>query len=358
MNETESINLQERISIACRISQAKHGIAESVTDEFFLRHPDWLARYGEAGRLRGIEDAKYHIDFLSSAIESGSTAPFEDYARWSSRMLASRGIDPEFVSENFQQIGESLNRVLSDDSAEIISHFIQAGRDACTDKRENAQENKSGELVQTQGLFLESILKGQRKAATRIALEALRSGHSIIDVYTEIFQESQYELGRLWESNKITVAEEHMATAITQFVMALIYPLIEMTDKVRGKMVITGVEGEMHQIGANMVADVLEAKGWDVRFLGTNMPHQGILKAVEEHRADVVGISATMLFNLPKVIQIIDQLREKFGTGSLKIIIGGASFRQVPQMYSEIGADGYAPDLKATIAFLETSFSV
>ncbi|MBA2378708.1 MAG: cobalamin B12-binding domain-containing protein [Blastocatellia bacterium] len=112
----------------------------------------------------------------------------------------------------------------------------------------------------------------------------------------------------------------------------------------------------MHQIGANMVADVLEVKGWDVRFLGTNMPHQGVLKAIEEHRADVVGISATMLFNLPKVIQIIEQLREKFAGGDLKIIVGGASFRQVPEMYLEIGADGFAPDLKSTVDFLE-SFS-
>ncbi len=355
MNKTGSADLQKRISISRRIGQVKHKVAESVTDEFFLRHPDWLERYGDAGRIRGIEDAKYHIDFLSSAIESGSTAPFEDYARWSSRMLASRGIDPKFVSENFDQIGESLNRVLSDDSAGMISHFIQAGRAACTDEAEKTEENKGGELAQTQQLFLQSILKGHRQAAVTIALEALRSGAEIVDVYGEVLQESQYQLGRLWESNKITVAEEHMATAITQFVMAHIYPLIERPDKVRGKMVITGVEGEMHQIGANMVADVLEVKGWDVRFLGTNMPHHGILKAVEEHGADVVGISATMLFNLPKVIQIIDQLREKFA-GDLKIIIGGASFRHVPEMYSDIGADGFAPDLNTTIALLKKSF--
>ncbi len=77
-------------------------VAQSVTDQFLLRHPDWVTRYGDAGRVRGIEDAKYHIDFLSSSIESGSTAPFEDYARWTSRMLASRGIDPEFVAENLR----------------------------------------------------------------------------------------------------------------------------------------------------------------------------------------------------------------------------------------------------------------
>ncbi|MBA2378709.1 MAG: hypothetical protein H0V76_03940 [Blastocatellia bacterium] len=85
-----------------RISEAKHVVAQSVTDQFLLRHPDWVTRYGDAGRVRGIEDAKYHIDFLSSSIESGSTAPFEDYARWTSRMLASRGIDPEFVAENLR----------------------------------------------------------------------------------------------------------------------------------------------------------------------------------------------------------------------------------------------------------------
>ncbi len=356
MSNLRAVDLQERISIARTISQAKQKVAEAVTGEFFLRHPDWLDRYGDAGRIRGVEDAKFHIDFLSGAIESGSTVPFEDYARWCSRMLASRGIDPKFVSENFHQIGESLNRVLSDDSDEIISYFIQMGRAACTDQIPSGPENRNGELAETQRVFLESILKGRRHAAVTIALEALKSGCGIIDVYTEILQESQYQLGRLWETNKITVAEEHMATAITQFVMAQIYPMIEPTAKVRGKMLITGVEGEMHQIGANMVADVLEVKGWDVRFLGTNMPHPGILKAVEEHGADVVGISATMLFNLPKVIQIIDQLRVKFGTDDLKIIVGGASFRQVPQMYAEIGADGFAPDLKSTVDFLETSF--
>jgi methanogenic corrinoid protein MtbC1 len=239
----------------------------------------------------------------------------------------------------------------------MIARFIKAGREACLEKIEDNQpENQKdgeSELSQIQKLFLESILNGQRKAAATIAVEAIRSGHSIADVYTEIFQQSQYQLGRLWESNKITVAEEHMATAITQLVMAQIYPLIELAETVRGRVVIVGVEGEMHQIGANMIADVLETKGWDGRFLGTNMPHQGILKAVEEHRADVVGISATMLFSIPNVIQLIKQLRENFDSDKQKIIVGGACFRQIPQLYREIGADGYAADLKTLLPLLD-----
>ncbi len=74
-------------------------------------------------------------------------------------------------------------------------------------------------------------------------------------------------------------------------------------------MVLTGVQGEMHQVGANMVADVLEFHGWEVRFLGTNLPQAGILRVVEEQRPDVVGISATMLFNLPRVRELIESIR-------------------------------------------------
>ena len=141
-----------------------------------------------------------------------------------------------------------------------------------------------------------------------------------------------------------------MATAITQYAMSQAYALIEPTETQRGKMIVTGVEGEMHQVGANMVADVMETQGWDVRFLGTNMPHRGILQAVEEHQCTMVGISATMVFNLPQVRSLIGDLRERFGRVNLKIIVGGAAFRSAPGLYEEIGADGFAHDLKATIA--------
>lgn len=356
MNNPKGQPLQERIAIAGKLREAKRPVAEFVTDEFFRRHPDWLARYGERGRALGVEDAGYHIEFLAGAIECGSPARFEDYARWSSRMLNSRGIDPQFVAENFLQIGAELNRRLLDSSAETVSAYVEAGSVACYDQiargaqAVEVEEASGGELAQTQRLFLEAILKGLRKAATNLALEALKDGHTISDVYVNVFQESQYQLGRLWETNEITVAEEHMATAITQYVIAQVYPLIKSADTVRGKMVVTGVEGEMHQVGANMVADVLESVGWDVRFLGTNMPHQGILRAVEEHGAGAIGISTTMLFNVPKVIHLVSSLRDRFGTENLRIIVGGAVFRSTPDLYLEIGADDYAPDLGAVLA--------
>ena len=197
-------------------------------------------------------------------------------------------------------------------------------RGASPDHAEGRDGVRSGA---TQSLFLQAILKGQRRAATTVAFESLRDGNPIQDIYVEVFQESLYQVGRLWESNRITVAEEHMATAITQYVLAQMYPHIPASGTRRGNMVITGVAGELHQVGANMVADVLEAQGYDVRFLGTNMPHGGILQAIKEHEADLLGISTTMLFNIPQVTRLAEEVREEFGPRSPRIVVGGSAFR-------------------------------
>ena len=90
-------------------------------------------------------------------------------------------------------------------------------------------------------------------------MDAFRSGYAITDIYLDVFQESLYEIGRLWETNRIGVAEEHMGTAITQFIMANLYQYLEKSGVSRGRLVVTGIEGELHQVGANMISDILEA---------------------------------------------------------------------------------------------------
>ena len=95
------LSLKDRTQLAEKIISLRYKIAEDVTEEFFRRHPDWMQKYGERGRARGIEDAIYHMNFLAAALQGGSLRSFEDYARWASGMLKARNIDPHFVVENF-----------------------------------------------------------------------------------------------------------------------------------------------------------------------------------------------------------------------------------------------------------------
>lgn len=183
--------------------------------------------------------------------------------------------------------------------------------------------------------YLGEILAGKRKTALELIMDAYRGGYPIPGIYMDIFQEALYEIGRLWEANRITVADEHMGTAITQYVMSNLYQHLETSDARRGRLLMTGVQGELHQVGANMVADVLEADGWDVVFLGTNVPKDGIIESIRQHRSDLFGISSTMLFNIPRVVELVEAVRREFG-GGVHIMLGGGAFRGLETLPVEL----------------------
>lgn len=196
--------------------------------------------------------------------------------------------------------------------------------------------------------YLSEILAGKRKTALEIIMDAYRSGYPIPGIYIDIFQEAMYEIGRLWETNRISVADEHMGTAITQYVMSNLYQHLEIADDQRGRLVVTGVQGELHQVGANMVADVLEADGWNVLFLGTNVPAEGVIQSISQHGADLFGISSTMLFNIPKVIQLVEAVRKEFGD-SVRIMLGGGAFRSLQKLPPELEGCTVALDLREAL---------
>jgi len=349
-------DLNTRVRLAERIRSLKPALAEAVTEQFFQRHPDWKERYGERGRQRGIEDASFHLDFLAGAIECGEPAAFESYARWTVGVLEARGIAAHFVAENIEQLSGALRGQLTPEEQSFVDAYVQAGSQACARGGATPEVGQAETgLALTRNLFLQALLRGERKAATGIVLEALRQGHPIRDLYLEVLQEALYAVGRLWETNQITVAKEHMATAIVQAVMAQLYERMPEPAQSQGAAVITGVEGEFHQVGANMVADILEADGWSVSFLGTNTPHAGILDTIEEQQADLVGVSATMLFNVPRVRQLITDIRQRLPERTPRILVGGGAFRSAPALWQEIGADGYASDLRA-VQSLASSF--
>ena len=97
---------------------------------------------------------------------------------------------------------------------------------------------------------------------------------SVYPFYNNLFQKSLYRVGELWESNRISVAKEHLATAITEGLLNLVYPkLFEPEQYRKGRTIlISCTANEFHQIGGKMVADVCELNGWDSHFLGANTP--------------------------------------------------------------------------------------
>ena len=345
-------SVSDRSRLARKLVALKQTVAQAITEEFFLNHPEWITRYGERGRDFCTADACFHVEFLAGAIEAGSPEAFADYLRWTARMLGARGIAAHTLEENLAQLAKHISAVLPPNEREALLPFLARGREACLESAPPLDERPEVNPSLVRKVFLAAILGGQRAAALNIVDEALKSGHSHVDIYVDVFAESLHRVGELWEQNKISVAQEHTATSITQYAMAAIYPRLIASGVHHGSMVVTGVAGELHQVGANLVADAMEANGWTVRFLGTNLPNSSVLSAIEESSASVLCISTTIVANLPSVAELVRTVRNKLKEGTPRIVLGGAAYRLVTQFAREVGAEEAVIDLRKGLAML------
>ncbi|MFW5735351.1 MAG: cobalamin B12-binding domain-containing protein [Oceanidesulfovibrio sp.] len=204
--------------------------------------------------------------------------------------------------------------------------------------------------------YTELLLAGKRREAGDLIVAALDEPGSTLtvkDIYLHVFQPALYEIGRLWQLNVISVAEEHLFTAATQLVMSRLYPRIFTSERKPYSMVAACVDDELHEVGVRMVTDFFEMNGWDTTYLGANMPQDAIVHAVQERRPDILAISLTMSYRLHAVSEILKRVRDDESCRGVKVLVGGYCFRAFPDLWKRVGADGYAADAAAAIAKAE-----
>ncbi len=144
----------------------------------------------------------------------------------------------------------------------------------------------------------------------------------VAQVYEEVIASAMYEVGRMWQENELSVAREHIATSATAYVMANVYTRCSPAMHGRGNALVSGMPGEMHQLGVQMVSDILDFDGWRTWSLGTDLLRQGILAAIEEHGATVVGLSATLLPSVKELRLLVGEIKEAFP--ETRVMVGGA----------------------------------
>jgi methanogenic corrinoid protein MtbC1 len=177
----------------------------------------------------------------------------------------------------------------------------------------------------------------------------LSSGIDIRDLYLEVFQPAMHEVGRLWEINQFTVAQEHLATAITQSVMAQIYATVVSSPPIGRTMLATCIGSELHELGIRMVTDFFEMEGWEVVYLGVNMPPESVVSMLESKRAHLLALSVTLGRHLMDARDLIGAIRASPACGHVKIMVGGQPFNRAPEVYRMIGADFMASNAREAV---------
>lgn len=175
--------------------------------------------------------------------------------------------------------------------------------------------------------FLKHLLSGNRTACSEIVRQYLDINPSIEDLYEDLFRVCLYEVGTLWETNKISVATEHMATAITEGLLNELYEQIIAQKRYPKSVVLTCVENEKHQVGIKMVGDIFEKNGWESFFLGAGLPTGELIRFINQAKPTLLAISLSVYFNLPNLLKMVSTIRSTYP--ELPILIGGQAIRTV-----------------------------
>ena len=172
--------------------------------------------------------------------------------------------------------------------------------------------------------YFERLLAGDRIRCASLVQDQMRQGVLLKSIYVDLMQRAMYEVGSLWERNLVSVATEHLAAAITEVLMTLLYPRMFSRPHKDRRAVIACVPQERHQIGARMVADFFELHGWHGFFLGADTPSADLVRMIRERDVDVVGLSMSVLFNRPHLEEMLAAITGEFPT--LDLLLGGHAF--------------------------------
>ncbi len=189
----------------------------------------------------------------------------------------------------------------------------------------------------------EGILEGNMKAVAAATTEALTAGVAAGDILNEAMIPAMAEVGRLFEAGEYFVPELLISARAMKAGLAILRPLLVATGvEFKGRIAIGSSHGDMHDIGTNLVAMMLEGAGFEVFDLGVDVSPERFIAAVLDKKAQAIALSSLVTTTMPSMRRTIEALKEAGLRDSVKVIIGGAP---VTQKYAdEIGADGYSKD--------------
>jgi 5-methyltetrahydrofolate--homocysteine methyltransferase len=194
----------------------------------------------------------------------------------------------------------------------------------------------------------QQVIDGEAEAVAVAVRQGLEAGMAYDLILHEALIPAMAEVGRRFECGDFFVPEMLIAALAMQAGLALIKPRLAAAGTASaGRAVIGTVQGDLHDIGKNLVGMMLEGAGFEVTDLGTDVPPERFAATVREQGAQVLALSALLTTTMVNMQRVLEALAEAGVRHQVKVIVGGAPLTE--QFACEIGADGYAPDASRAV---------
>ncbi|NIK12009.1 cobalamin B12-binding domain-containing protein [Alkalibacillus almallahensis] len=186
--------------------------------------------------------------------------------------------------------------------------------------------------------FYEAVLTGNTNEAQSVIKSLLEHGDTV-DAY-RIVSQAMYEVGKLWQENSLSVAQEHLATAVSQFVITqLTIQAIEADQEYNQSVALFSVETNQHNLGIQIVRNMFLEHGFLTYYYGADIPNHHIISSLIEHQPDYICYSMTLPNHVTKAKELGEMIRNEERLAHTKILIGGYALLQYPELYNQLEHD-------------------
>ncbi len=203
--------------------------------------------------------------------------------------------------------------------------------------------------------YMAPLLSGDRVACRKFVLEQLAKANDPTDLYDELLWPAMERVAKLYRSDRINAVSEGMATRINRSIADQLQLRLTPLEANGKCIVITCAPGEPEELGAQMYADLFEARGWNVYFVGGGIPNDEILSLVGQLRPDILLVFGTHPSGTPGVRQLVDLIREVGVNPTMNIMVSGGVFNRADALWKEVNADLFARTAKQAIPVAEAA---
>ena len=194
----------------------------------------------------------------------------------------------------------------------------------------------------------DSIIKGDNVKSKDIAQKLVDEGVSAVEILNDGLMPGMDVVGKKFKANEFYIPEVLIAARAMHAAMEVIKPLLSETDtNTNGKVIIGTVQGDLHDIGKNLVGMMLEGGGYTVIDLGVDITPEKFVAEIKKNGVKLIGLSALLTTTMTGMKTVIDTLKKDKETAGVKVMVGGAPLTQ--EYADSIGAEGYAPDASSAV---------
>jgi methanogenic corrinoid protein MtbC1 len=327
------------------------GIAGYAANELLDRDPGLRERFAPDPFGRWKTHLTQRVLDLSAALAAAEPRLFVSRVLWASKAFSARNAATDDIRVSLEAlknvIEERLPPPARQGPVEYIDQALGELRLPAAPEVSELDPGQPGHRLALQ--YLEKILSGDTAAGLQVILDAHAGGMQATSLYLDVLLPAQREIGRLWHTGEVTVAEEHLVSNTTGRAMAMLAHAARPAVGNGCTVVVCAVASNAHDLGLRAVADLFDMAGWRAIFLGADVPSADLPAVLSYFGADLLLIGATMAIHVPRVQDAIGDIRSRCER-PVKIVVGGAAFDEAPELWRRVGADGYAPSVDQAVS--------